>query len=518
MNIRKNIKNLAILIVAGLLLNPVFAQDKPEDGKKDQVKTEVKKGEEQKPKEKSGKVDIDGQEINYIVQTGTIPVLKEDDTPRANVFYIYYARTGKDGKRVCAENAAKRPIMFCFNGGPGASAVWLHLGGLGPRRLNLPEDGLSSLQIAELVENSNSILDMTDLVFVDPVSTGLSRTAKNEKPENFYNVHEDVKACGEFIRLFVTREQRWASTKYLCGESYGVFRVAGLSEYLQTKYGLYLNGLVLVSGLINFQTICPDTENDLPYILFLPNMTATAYYHKKLSADLQKEDLGKLMDESRNFARNEYALALFKGRELPLDEKKKICETLSKFTGIPADEIEKRDMRLDTESFRKMLLQKEGKIIGRFDARVVAEEEQKDKDHPGFDPSFTNVSGAFSSAINAYVRGELGYESDQPYHTLVGLPWNWSGFEGKFVSATEQLEKAMEMNPKMKVLVLSGMRDLAVPEDSMRYSIAHMDIPSNLRSNISYKQYESGHMMYLYKPDMKKLREDILEFIKTTGN
>ena len=511
------------LFAAALATTPAFAQsekpdEKPPAGdKKPSEQKEPAKDEkppkEEKPREHSGKVTLVGAEGHYLAQTGTIPVLKDDGTPRANVFYVYYAVTDVNGKRAAATDAASRPVTFCFNGGPGASAVWLHLGGLGPRRLDLPPDGLTPATVVKVVDNPNSILDATDLVFVDPVSTGLSRAAKGEKPEQFFTVDEDIQAVGEFVRLFTTREQRWPSPKFLCGESYGVMRVAGLAQYLQDKHGLYPEGLILMSGLVNFGTISADLGNDLPYILFLPALTATAHFHKKLPPDLQA-DFAKAVAESRDFAQGEYALALMHGRDLPTDRRRELVEKLARFTGLSAEKIDEQELRIDASFFRAMLLRKEEKILGRFDARVTGEQGDRSEQRPEFDPSFSNIVGGFSSAVNAYVRGELGYESDHPYHVLAGLPWKWTSFEGRYVSTERKLAEAMKTNPRLRVVVLSSYRDLAVPEDAMRYSLAHLPLPKSVRANITFQHFESGHMMYLYRPDAEKLRRDLVEFVR----
>jgi carboxypeptidase C (cathepsin A) len=509
----------ALIAFFALLAAVALAQEeapKPDAKKPAEQKEEPKKDEkpkEEKPKEHVGKVTLGGAEVHYVAQTGTIPVLKDDGTPRASVFYVYYAVTDADGKRLGAKDASARPITFCFNGGPGASAVWLHLGGLGPRRVDLPPEGLTPATVVKVVDNPNSILDATDLVFIDPVSTGLSRAAKGEKPEQFFGVDEDIQACGEFVRLFTTREQRWSSPKYFCGESYGVMRVAGLAQYLQDKHGLYAEGLMLMSGLINFQSISADIGNDLPFTVFLPGFTATAHYHKKLAPDLQA-DLQKAVAESRAFAQGEYTLALMQGAALPDEQRQKIAEKLARLTSLSVEQILDQDLRIDASFFREMLLRKEGKIIGRFDGRVTGEDGDRSDQRPEFDPSFSNIVGGFSSAVNAYIRGELGYESDNPYHVLNGLPWKYSAFEGRYVSTEGKLAQALKTNPHLRVVVLTGYRDLAVPEDSMRYSLAHITLPASVRANIAFQHYEAGHMMYLNRPDAEKLRKDLLDFVK----
>ena len=498
-------------LLALLLPCLAFADDAPE--KKEEKKEPAEKTKTEKPKERAGTVTLGGAEVKYVAQTGTIPVLKDDGGVKADVFYVYYAATDTDGKRLAAQAGNTRPITFCFNGGPGASAVWLHLGGLGPRRLDLPPDGLTPSTVSRVVDNPNSILDATDLVFVDPVSTGLSRAAKGEKPEQFFGLDEDIAAVGEFVRLFTTREQRWASPKYLLGESYGVMRVSGLASYLQQKHGLYTEGLVLMSGLINFGTLSAGPGHDLPYILYLPALTATAHYHKKLPADLMG-DVDKAVAEARAFAQGEYGVALLKGADLKPQERRRVAEKIARFTGLTADLVEEQNLRIEPSFFRKALLRKEGQIIGRFDARVLGEDGDPSDWQPGYDPSFSNIVGGFASAVNAYIRGELGYESDHPYHVLNGLPWKWPGFEGRYVSTEERLANAMKTNPKMRVLVLTGRRDLAVPEDSMRYSLSHLTLPASVRKNIATEHYDSGHMMYLLRADAEKLRADLLRFTK----
>ena len=492
-----------------------FAEEpapKPDESKPAEKKEE-KKDEAEKPKEKAGSATIAGAEVKYLTLTGQLPIFKEDGSPRANVFYIYYAVADKDGKRVAASNPGGRPIMFCFNGGPGSAAVWLHFGGLGPKRVDLPPDGLSPATVAKIVDNPNSILDVSDLVFIDPVGTGISRAAKGEKPEQFFGVEEDIAAIGEFVRLFTTREQRWESPKYMCGESYGVFRASGLVNYLQETHGMYFQGLVLLSGLVSFQTLSADFANDLPYILTLATFTATAHYHNKLPPDLQV-DYHKAMRDSRAFANGDYALALLKGNVIAPDERKRIVAQLARFTGLGADLIDDADLRIDPSLFRERLLRAEGKILGRYDARVTSEDSDRIGHEPEFDPSFTNVIGPFSAATNAYIRGVLGYESDLPYRVLTPLHWNYTGFAGRYASTAGKLATAMKANPQLRLLILAGRRDLAVPPDTMRYSLDHLDIPARLHANITWSEFDSGHMMYLLRSDAEKLRADLTAFLR----
>ena len=268
-----------------------------------------------------------------------------------------------------------------------------------------------------------------------------------------------------------------------------------------------------MSGLINFGTLNADAGNDLPFILYLPTLTATAHYHKKLSPDLLG-NLDQTIAESRRFAQTDYALALLKGATLPIEDRRSIASKLARFTGLNAEQILEQNLRIDPAFFRKALLKSEGKIIGRFDARVTGEDGDPGDPLPAYDPSFSNIVGGFASAVNAYIRTELNFESDHPYHVLNGVPWKWSAFEGRYVSTEDRLAYALRTNPRMRVLILAGRRDLAVPEDSMRYSLDHLTLPASVRKNISTSLYESGHMMYLLRSDAEKLRADLLRFLK----
>jgi len=488
------------------------AQPAPEQKteKKLEEKPKEEKPKEEKPKESKGAVTIAGQEVKYVAKTGTLPLLKEDGTgEKATVFFVYYAVVGADGKPLATAEAGKRPITFCFNGGPGSSAVWLHFGGLGPKKIELDPDGLKAAPHAPVVPNPNSILDATDLVFIDPVGTGASRPAKGEKGEQFWSVNGDIESVGEFIRLFTTREQRWASPKYLCGESYGGVRGAGLCEFLQTKFGLYLDGFISISGIMNFGAADGDI---LGAVNYLPSYTATAFYHGKLPPDLQA-DREKALTEAKTFAGSEYTLALLKGSTLPTAERTRIAEKLARLTGLDRDLIERAHLVIDPGLFFENLLRKEGKIIGRFDGRVTSEDYEQTKNHPEFDPSYSNVYGSFAAAANASIRGDLGYEWDLPYRILGGVTWSYHDFEGESVNVEDRLAKAMQNNTRLRALFCLGRCDLAVPMGSTLYSIDHLHIPEDLRSNISIQYYEAGHMMYLNQPDAAKLRHDIVDFI-----
>ena len=460
-----------------------------------------------KPTVITNTVSIAGRKITYAAETGMLPLLKKDGEPRASVFYIAYTRL--EGEQA----DTRRPVMFCFNGGPGSSSVWLHLGGLGPRRVLLNEDGSMPAPPFRITDNDYSILNATDLVFIDPVATGFSRPEKDEKPDQFFGQSPDVESIGEFIRLWTTRNERWLSPKYLCGESYGVFRAAGLAEHLHSRYGLYLNGLVLLSGVLDFATLREGPGNDLPSIVFLPALTATAHYHERLPADLQA-DLRSAIDESREFANGAYALALLRGRTLSGEARAAIVTQLARFTGLPEALIEDQDLQVGSAVFREQLLRDEGLILGRFDARITGRDANRSTPVPLFDPSYASAYGPFSAAMNAYVREELRFTNDLPYEIIAGVrPWNYDA-KSSYPSVTDKLASVMSQNPYLRVLVLAGLRDLATPHDGMRYTLDHLRIDPSLRENITWAEYESGHMMYVNLPDLIKLQSDLMEFLE----
>lgn len=503
---------MRLLLFLSFFVFTAAAQDKPAD-KPDAPKPEEKKDDkakEEKPRDSKGAVTIGGREVKYLARTGTLPLLKEDGSgERARVFFVYYAALGEDGQPLSAKDPAKRPITYCFNGGPGSASVWLHFGGLGPKKVAVDPEGLLPATRGAVVANPNSILDATDLVFIDPVGTGASRASKGEKAEQFWSVKQDIESVGEFIRLFTTREQRWASPKFLCGESYGGIRGSGLASFLQDRHGLYIEGFISVSGVVNFETLRGEVVS---YTVFLPAFTAAAHYHKKLPADLQA-DRDKAIAASRAFAQGDYARALLAGDTLPAADRTAALEKLARFTGLDRELIDRARLRVSPSLFFENLLRKEGKIIGRFDARVTAEDYDRLRPSPEFDPSYTNIYGPFSAAANASIRGDLGYEFDLPYKILGGVNWSWNDFAGEYVNLEDDLASALKNNPRLRVLFCCGWRDLAVPPDSALYSIAHLPIPGSLRKNIAVEYYESGHMMYMHQPDAEKLRRDLVKFI-----
>lgn len=476
-------------------------KDEKADEKKD-----TKKPEDDKPVVTEGKVTIGGKEIAYEAKAGTLPILKPDGKPSAQVFYTAYTMKN-------AGDLSARPVTFCFNGGPGSSSVWLHLGAFGPKRVDLPADGLTPPKPpGGLVNNEFSLLDVTDLVFIDPVNTGFSRAEDPQKVGDFLGVQEDIQSVGEFMRLWITREQRWRSPKFIAGESYGGIRGGGLAQHLQQKHRLYLNGLIIVSGLLDYSVLIPGPLNDTPYEVLLPALTATAHYHKKLPPDLQA-DFKKAVAEAREFAFGEYTTALMKGNDLPKADREAVVKKLARLTGLEPKLIEEQELRIDSGVFREMLLRKEKLVLGGYDARVTGRDGDESENYPQIEPFMRVVGSVAAASMNAYLREELKYEKDLPYEVLSPQP-NWNHGKGNsYTSVSGQLADAIKQNPHLNVLALVGWRDLVTPPDNMLLSLRQMRVPEELRTNIEVAEYESGHMMYTNRPDMEKMHADIAAFI-----
>ena len=450
-------------------------------------------------------VTINGEEIRYTATTGTL-VLKEEidkegEKAKAAVFFIAYTRDDID-------DMSKRPITFSFNGGPGSSSVWLHLGVLGPRCVEPDEDGGLPHPPYQLKNNECSILDKTDLVFIDPVSTGFSRAVPGEEAKQFHGFKKDIESVGDFILLYLGRYKRWGSPKFLIGESYGTTRAGGLSGYLQERHGTYLNGIMLVSVVLNFQTIRFAPGNDLPYILYLPTYAATALYHDKLETDAQFESF---VDEVREFAMGEYTIALMQGSVLSDNQRANIAQQLGKYTGLTAAYIEQTDLRINIMRFCKELLRDEGRTIGRFDSRYKGIDRDSAGEMFEYDPSSAVVQGAYTAMLNYYVRDELEFASDLPYEILSRRvhPWDYGEHQNEYVNVADTLRKAMTTNPALKVFVANGYYDLATPFLASEYTFSHLGLDKSLQDNITMAYYQAGHMMYIDQGELQKMKRDL---------
>lgn len=462
------------------------------------------KGEVALPVKTKGVILINNIRINYTATTGYLQLKTEEGKPKANFFFIAYTRDG-------SSDVSKRPLTFTFNGGPGSSSVWLHMGVMGPKRILMSDEGASLPPPYSYVDNEYSWLDHTDLVFIDPVGTGYSRAAAGEDKAQFQGYIEDIESVGEFIRLYTTQNKRWASPKFLAGESYGTTRAAGLSNYLQTKYNMYLNGVVLISSVLNFGTILFSIGNDLPYSLYLPSYAATAWYYKKLPADLQQKELPVLLKEAEGFALNEYTTALMKGSKLSESEYTAVAKKLSRYSGLSETFIRQTNLRINLPQFNKELLRKEGKTVGRLDARFTGTDYDNTGSATDYDPSYSAaIAGPYTASVLAYFTKELNYTSDLQYYILGGGvgKWNYSNVQNKYLNVAEDLRQAMTKNPFLKVWVLGGYYDFATPYFAAEYVIKHMNLRPEQQKNIQFTHYPAGHMVYIHKPSLIQMKKE----------
>lgn len=464
-------------------------------------------GRESEPVVKKHAIRVGNRTLNYTTTAGYLPI-RNSQTGELEARIFYMAYTLDDVKDI-----SKRPLTFSFNGGPGSSSVWLHLGALGPKRVKMLDDGMMPPPPYELVDNEYTWLDLTDLVFVDTVGTGFSRAAKPELGSKFFSLNGDIESVGEFIRMYLVRNQRWSSPVFLVGESYGTTRVSGLINHLFER-GIALNGIMLISAVLNFQTLRFADGNDLPLVLILPSYTATAWYHKKLPQDLQSKPLEQVVEMARNFAINEYAPALLKIDRLTEAERKSLLEKMSRFTGLNQTFIEQNNFRIELQEFNKELLRDRRRTTGRLDSRFVGIDKDAAGDSPDFDPSLTAIRPPYTATFNDYVRRELGFYSDLEYYILGGGigPWNWN-VTNNYADVAPSLKSAMSKNPYMKIFVACGYYDMATPFFAAEYTFSSMNLEPELKRNVVFSYYEAGHMMYIERNSLRKLKEDVANFI-----
>jgi carboxypeptidase C (cathepsin A) len=452
-------------------------------------------------------ITIDGKTINYTATAGYMPSKDKDESVKAKIFYIAYTADG--------EAAGKRPITFVFNGGPGSSSIWLHMGAISPVRVHFGDDsGNSPAPPYTYSDNDNSWISFTDLVFIDPVSTGFSRTVKGVEPSKFHGYSEDIASVGDFIRMYTTRNERWGSPKFITGESYGTTRASGLSGYLQDTYGMYLNGITLVSSVLNFEYINFTKGNDLPYALFIPTYATTAQYHKKLSPELEALSTPELAKRAETFASGTYSYFLFQGDKASAALTNAVIDSINYFTGIPKSYVKSSNERIVDDRFFKEVMRDDGKIVGRYDSRYTGEDEDDAGEGPSYDPSYSAVSGLFNGVFNEYVRKELNYKSDLPYEALANV-WPWPSVNNEYLDVSGKLREAMTQNPSLKVMVCCGYYDLATPFFNAEYAVDHMGLRSDVRNNITLNYYNAGHMMYVTKEDDAKLKADAEKFYQS---
>ena len=456
-------------------------------------------------------LQVDGGTLNYTATTGRVVVRLEGHTedkfdgatPKAELFVTAYTVDGADPRT--------RPITFAFNGGPGSSSVWLHMGLLGPRRVSMGDAGDLMPPPYDLLDNKETLLRHSDLVFIDPVSTGYSRAVKGEKSKEFHGFGGDIESVGELIRLWTSRYGRWMSPKYLCGESYGTTRAAALSRYLQEKYALYVNGLMLISSVLDWGSSHFGGFNDDAFVQFLPTYTAIAHYHGKLG----DRPLREALDESEAFAAQEYPWALQRGSRMTPDERSSAVAKLASLTGLTEDYVDRVNLRPEHIRFFTELLRDERRTVGRIDGRFKGWEADYGQEHMSVDPSIDAIMGPYSAALNHYVRSELGYQNDLSYEILTErvYPWSYKEFEGKHIFVADKLAEAMRTNPHMRVHVACGYYDGATPYYAAEHTFAHLEIPEELRSNIEFTYHEAGHMMYVHEPSRLVQSQQLADFV-----
>lgn len=482
-------------------------QREPEqEAKKDEKKRKMLGIE---PVETKHKLALKGNPLKYTARSGMLPLKDEFDKTEAEIFFTSYSLDE-------VKDVASRPLTFVFNGGPGSASVWLHMGAIGPKRVVMEPEGWMPAPPYRYEDNVHTWLDQTDLVFIDPVGTGFSRAASDELDKKFCSFKGDIESVGEFIRLYLTRYQRWTSPLFLAGESYGTTRAAALSGHLVDK-GIAFNGIVLISTVLDFNAIMFSRANDLPFQLFVPTYAATAWYHNKLSDGLQNLKLKDLVDEVKAWSEGELTLALMKGDRLTEGERRKVARKLARYTGLDLDYILGTNLRINIFHFCKELLRGDKRSVGRLDSRFKGVEANAVTEQPEFDPSMFAITPPYTAALNHYVRTELGVETDLTYETLsftVNQKWEWE--KGTMPATGETLRVALAKNPYTKVLVGQGYYDLATPFFAAEYMFSHMNIDAKHRKNVEIAYYEAGHMFYLDVTSLAAFKKDVDKFLKNS--
>jgi carboxypeptidase C (cathepsin A) len=457
-------------------------------------------------------IRINGRLLHYTATAGRLPIKEAAGKTDALVFYVAYTLDNVD--------SATRPLMFAFNGGPGSASIWLHMGALGPRKVVLQKDGFLPVAPYRLEDNPNTLLDKTDIVLVDAIGTGFSRPATPTVGRKFWSLTGDIQSFGEFIRLYITRTERWSSPLYLFGESYGTTRAAGVSGYLANK-GISFNGIVLLSTVLAFESLEFSKTNDEPYPLILPTYTMIAAYHHKLAPELS-ENLERTRAEVEHWASNEYTLALAKGDALTPQERQATIDGLARYTGLSKEIIDQYNLRIDVQGFTHYLLADQKLRVGRLDGRFSGPDPEGFVETRFFDPTSAQTGPPFTSVLNDYIRRELSYKTDMPYYVMAHdawgstFKWSWGDAGAGWADTASALREAIVINPFLKVHVLEGYYDLATPYYAVNFTMDHLNLTQRYRNNISYATFPAGHMVYLDADSLKKMKDDVGGFIDQT--
>jgi carboxypeptidase C (cathepsin A) len=451
-------------------------------------------------------LQLNGKTLEYTALVGQMPIKNAKGEVEAYIGYIAYT--------LDKEGAATRPLTFAFNGGPGSASIWVHMGGMGPRIAKLFDNGDMPPPPFQIVNNDATWLDKTDLVFIDPVGTGYSRAKTEEIARKYNGVQGDIQSVGEFIRLYIHHNQRWASPLFIAGESYGTFRAAGLAGHLIDQ-GIAVNGICLISTILDYGTVRTTQGSSLSYSLFLPTYTADAWYHKRLPPDLQKRDLQSTLNEAERWAMNGYRSALDKGDRLTPAERKEALDQLSRFTGLGRDYLDQNELRFGVQQFTRQLLRDRKLTIGRLDGRLTGPSPLNAGETAEFDPSSTLIRPPFQAAFFNYLQTELKYNTDMTYYVSGGIaPWDY-GLQNGYAETASALRNAFAKNPHLKVLVCASYYDLATPYFAAQHTFSHMGLHPEMQKNVSWRYYEAGHMMYIVRDCRAQLKRDMAEFIQS---
>lgn len=446
-------------------------------------------------------IEIGGKQIDYTATTGTIAL--ESDLGQYEVFFTAYTVDS-------AEGPAHRPVTFAFNGGPGSASLWLHMGLLGPERIALSEEGKIDRIPVGTEPNKYCVLDLTDLVFIDPVGTGYSRALPGTDEKTFFTYENDIQSVGDFIRLYTSRYGRWASPKYVAGESYGTTRAIGLCDYLRSAHKLALNGIMLVSSINDFASIETTAGNELPYVNFLPSFAAAAWYHKKADGKYLAMELDDYLEEVKAYAAGDYLSLLYRGSRISAEEREAAAEKIAAYIGVSKAFVLKHNLRVERDDFNAELLSDRKLMIGRIDSRYTGPVVDGSLGDGTSDPSSLGINEAFSGVFNQYVSQVLNYRTDQPYDVLsldVNSAWSF-GSDNRALAQEDMIRDCMSANEQMKVWVLCGRYDLATPFFAAEWVYSHLFLNDELQDNLSFTYYPSGHMFYLHEPSMVQFRKD----------